>query len=117
MAQVGGGVVDLCPMKYSHWNLRVMHALLQILPILNSCGRLFAGVLQILLQTLFWFGNKLPTSMGQFRGVTIGTPEMPKLSPIRQNCFHYPIGYLFVPNLEITFLLNAKEKRKPCQER
>ena len=50
-------------------------------------------------------------------GVSIGTPEPPKLFRICRNHFHYPIVDAFFPNSEITFVLNTKERRKPCQER
>ena len=68
--------------------------------------------------TLFLFGNRIPPSMGQFRGVynrharTSKTfPYFPKPLPL------YLIRYDFVPNSEINFVLNAKERRKTCQER
>ena len=41
-------------------------------------------------------------------GFEIGTPETPKLFPILLSYFHSPIGDVFVPNSDITFVLNAE---------
>ena len=65
LTQFGEGVVALCPDQSSRWHLRVLHALFQLVPVFHGRGWLFASSLQILLQPLFWFGNRLPPSMGQ----------------------------------------------------
>ena len=67
--QVSGGVVALCPGQSSRWHLQVLHELFQLLPVFHVRGCLFARGLRILLQPLFWFGNQLSSSMGQFWGV------------------------------------------------
>ena len=67
--QVGGGVVDPCPGKSLHLHFRVMHALLQLVPVLQNCVCIFACNLWTLLQSLFRFENRLPPSTGQFQGV------------------------------------------------
>ena len=50
-----------------------------------------------------------------YEGFAIGPPELPKLFLICQSRFHSPIRDAFVTNSKITFLLNANERRKPCQ--
>ena len=69
LTQVCGRVFALCPGQSSRWHLRVLHALFQLIPVFHGRGCLCAHGLKILLQPLFWFGNGLPPSMGQFRGV------------------------------------------------
>ena len=113
--QVGRGFVALFPGLSLSRHLWVLHSLFQLVPALHGCGCLFTRGLQILLQTLFWFWNWLPPSMGQFLGVSNRKARTFKMFPICRSLFHYPIGDAFVPNSEITFLLNANEGWKPCQ--
>ena len=69
LTQVGGGVVALCPGKYFCWNLQMLHTLFQLVPVFHSRRCLFVRGLQILFKPSFWFGNRLPSCMGKFRGV------------------------------------------------
>ena len=97
LTQVGEGVVALCPGQSLRWRLRVLHALFQLVPDFHSRGFLFTRGLQILLQPLFWFLNRLPTSMGKFQGVfnrharTSKTfPYSPKSLPLSHSRFFCP---------------------------
>ena len=109
LTQVVVGVVALCPEQYMRWYLKLMHTLFQFVPVFHSRGCLFARGLQILLQPLFWFGNRLSLSMGQFRGVcnrharTSKTfPYLQKLLPLsHRRCLCPQLGNHFCTQCEV----------------
>ena len=97
MTHVSGSVVALCPGKSSRWYLQVLHVQFQLVPVFHSRGFLFSRVLKILLQPLFWFGNRLPPSIGQCRGVcnrhtraAKKSPYLPKSLPLSYRICLYP---------------------------
>ena len=116
LTQVGGGVVDLCPGQYSHWHLRVMHALFQLVPVLHIRGCLFARGLKILLQTLFWFGSQLPPSMGQFQGFCNRHTRTSTTFPHSLNSLPLSHRRCLYPQLGDNFHPQRERRRKPCQE-
>ena len=90
LTQVGEGVVVLCPGQSSCWHLRVLRKLFKLVPVFHGRGCLFARSLWILLQPLFWFGNQLPPSIGQFQGVCNRNVRTSKHFPYSQKSFQLP---------------------------
>ena len=97
LTQVGGEVIALCTGQYLCWHFWFLHALFQLVPVFHGSGCLFVCGLKILLQPLLWFGNRIPSIMGQFRGVCNRHARTAKTFPILRSHFHSPIEYAFPP--------------------
>ena len=87
-----------------------MHIMFQLVPVFLVRGCLSARSLQILLKSLFWSGNQLPPSVGQFRGVCNRHVRTSKTFPYSLKSLPLSHRRCFFPQLGIHFCTKREGK-------